>query len=162
MLGFALAFYKIFSHKPFINPAAAQVPCLNSCLKMLDLRDMYGDVREHFVDPLPLPLPLPGLVKRYQRKKKDNSSDEKVELVRLCDADKDPGSGAEEDCPLLIDEDIDTGAVSVFKGSPKGKDLGARERRNGAARSSVENSWEELKRTPSPAEIDMKNFQTNN
>ena len=123
---------------------------------------MYGDVREHFVDPLPLPLPLPGLVKRYQRKKKDDSLDGKVELVHLCNADKDPGSEAEEDCPLLIDEDIDTGAVSVFKGSSKGKDLGARERCNGAARSSVENSREELKRTPSPPETDMKIFKINN
>lgn len=42
----AIAHYFVFSHKPFINPAAAQVPCLDSCLKMLDVRDVGGDVRE--------------------------------------------------------------------------------------------------------------------
>ena len=42
----AIAHYFVFSHKPFINPAAAQVPCLASCLKMLDVRDVGGDVRE--------------------------------------------------------------------------------------------------------------------
>lgn len=42
----AFAHYFVFSHKPFINPAAAQVPCLASCLKMLDVRDVGGDVRE--------------------------------------------------------------------------------------------------------------------
>lgn len=42
----AIVHYFVFSHKPFINPAAAQVPCLASCLKMLDIRDVGGDVRE--------------------------------------------------------------------------------------------------------------------
>jgi len=42
----AVAHYFVFTHKPFVNPAAAQVPCLASCLKMLDVRDVGGDVRE--------------------------------------------------------------------------------------------------------------------
>jgi len=42
----AIAHYFVFSHKPFVDPAAAQVPCLASCLKMLDVRDVGGDVRE--------------------------------------------------------------------------------------------------------------------
>lgn len=56
MLLFAIAHYFIFSHKPYVDPAAAQVPCITSCLWMLDVRDVYGDVKEHFVDPLPRPL----------------------------------------------------------------------------------------------------------
>ncbi len=56
MLLFAIAHYFIFSHKPFVDPAAAQVPCVTSCLWMLDVRDVYGDVKEHFVDPIPRPL----------------------------------------------------------------------------------------------------------
>ena len=42
----AIAHYFVFSHKPYVDPAAAQVPCLASCLKMLDVRDVGGDVRE--------------------------------------------------------------------------------------------------------------------
>ncbi|XP_065886088.1 transmembrane protein 184C-like [Dysidea avara] len=42
----AIAHYFVFSHKPYVDPAAAQVPCLASCLKMLDVRDVSGDVRE--------------------------------------------------------------------------------------------------------------------
>lgn len=55
MLVAAVAHYFVFSHKPFIDPAAAQVPCLASCLCMLDVRDVYGDVKTHFVDPIPRP-----------------------------------------------------------------------------------------------------------
>ena len=55
MLFFAITHYFVFSHKPFINPEAAQIPCIASCIRMLDVRDVYGDVREHFVDPIPLP-----------------------------------------------------------------------------------------------------------
>ena len=32
-----------------------QVPCLTLCLRMLDVRDVYGDVKTHFVDPIPKP-----------------------------------------------------------------------------------------------------------
>lgn len=55
MLFFALAHYFVFSHKPYIDPAAAQVPCIATCLRMLDVRDVADDVKEHFVDPLPRP-----------------------------------------------------------------------------------------------------------
>ena len=55
MLLFAIAHYFVFSHKPYIDPAAAEVPCIATCLRMLDVRDVAGDVKEHFVDPLPRP-----------------------------------------------------------------------------------------------------------
>jgi hypothetical protein len=55
MLFFAIAHYFVFSHKPYIDPAAAQVPCIATCLRMLDIRDVAGDLKEHFVDPLPRP-----------------------------------------------------------------------------------------------------------
>ena len=55
MVFFAIAHYYVFSHKPYIDPAAAQVPCIATCLRMLDVRDVADDVRQHFVDPLPRP-----------------------------------------------------------------------------------------------------------
>ena len=55
MLLFAIAHYFVFSHKPYIDPAAAQAPCIHSCLRMLDVRDVAGDMKEHFVDPIPRP-----------------------------------------------------------------------------------------------------------
>ena len=55
MLLFAIAHYFVFSHKPYVDPAAAQAPCIHSCLRMLDVRDVADDVREHFVDPIPKP-----------------------------------------------------------------------------------------------------------
>ena len=55
MLVAAVAHYFVFSHKPYVNAAAAQVPCFTSCLRMLDVRDVYGDVKTHFVDPIPRP-----------------------------------------------------------------------------------------------------------
>ena len=55
MVFFAIAHIYVFSHKPYIDPAAAQVPCIATCLRMLDIRDVADDVREHFVDPLPRP-----------------------------------------------------------------------------------------------------------
>lgn len=55
MLIAAIGFYFIFSHKPYVDPAAAQIPCLSSFLSMVDVRDIYGDVKENFVDPLPVP-----------------------------------------------------------------------------------------------------------
>lgn len=51
MLVAAIAHYYIFSHKPYIDPAAAHVPCVTSCLRMFDVKDMAEDVKEHFVDP---------------------------------------------------------------------------------------------------------------
>lgn len=55
MLLFAIAHYFVFSHKPFIDPAAAQAPCVHSCFRMLDVRDVAGDMKEHFVDPISRP-----------------------------------------------------------------------------------------------------------
>lgn len=55
MLLFAVAHYFVFSHKPYIDPAAAEVPCIAACLRMLDVRDVAGDVKKHFVDPIPRP-----------------------------------------------------------------------------------------------------------
>ena len=52
---FAIAHYFVFSHKPYIDPAATQAPCIHSCLRMLDVRDVAGDMKEHFVDPIPRP-----------------------------------------------------------------------------------------------------------
>ena len=53
MLFFAITHYFVFSHKPYVDPAAAQAPCIHSCLRMLDVRDVADDMREHFVDPIP-------------------------------------------------------------------------------------------------------------
>lgn len=55
MLLFAVAHYFTFSHKPYVDPAAAEVPCITACLRMLDVRDVAGDIKEHFVDPIPRP-----------------------------------------------------------------------------------------------------------
>lgn len=55
MLLFAIAHYFVFSHKPYVDPAAAQAPCIHSCLRMLDIRDVADDMRKHFVDPIPRP-----------------------------------------------------------------------------------------------------------
>ncbi len=55
MFFFAIAHYFAFSHRPYIDPAAAEVPCISTCFRMLDVRDVADDVREHFVDPIPRP-----------------------------------------------------------------------------------------------------------
>ncbi len=73
MLLFALAHYFVFSHKPFVDPAAAQAPCIASCLKMLDVRDVADDVKEHFVDPLPRPK-LPTITRRSRSKRGDEET----------------------------------------------------------------------------------------
>ena len=72
MLLFAIAHYSVFSHKPYVDPAAAQVPCIHSCLRMLDIRDVADDMREHFVDPIPRPS-LDRI--KIQRKSRDKSDD---------------------------------------------------------------------------------------
>ena len=72
MLLFAIAHYFVFSHKPYVDPAAAQAPCLHSCLQMLDIRDVADDMREHFVDPIPRPS-LDRI--KIQRKSRDKSDD---------------------------------------------------------------------------------------
>lgn len=79
----AIAFYFIFSHRPYIDRAAAQVPCLDSCLRTMDIRDIYGDVKENFVDPIPVPrLPnrLPG---RWNRVKGEPEEKEDVPLLSV-------------------------------------------------------------------------------
>lgn len=55
MFFFAIAHYFVFSHRPFIDPAAARAPCIHSCLRMLDVRDVADDMKEHFVDPISRP-----------------------------------------------------------------------------------------------------------
>ena len=70
MLLFALAHYFVFSHKPFVDPAAAKAPCIASCLRMLDVRDVADDVKEHFVDPIPRPK-LPTITRRNKTKRGD-------------------------------------------------------------------------------------------
>ena len=72
MLLFAIAHYFVFSHKPYMDPAAAQVPCIHSCLRMLDIRDVADDMREHFVDPIPRPS-LDRI--KIRRKSRDKSDD---------------------------------------------------------------------------------------
>ena len=69
MLVFATAFYFVFSHRPYIDPAANQIPCLQSFIEMVDVRDIYGDVRENFVDPIP----VPGLPRRWGRERRDHA-----------------------------------------------------------------------------------------
>ena len=83
MLVAAISFYFIFSHKPYIDPAATQIPCLQSFIEMVDVRDIYGDVKENFVDPIPIPrLPV-----RLTRERQVNHNDlEMKPLLR-----RDPG-----------------------------------------------------------------------
>ena len=64
MLIAAIGFYFIFSHRPYIDSAATQIPCLQSFIEMVDVRDIYDDVRENFVDPIP----VPRLPKRWTTK----------------------------------------------------------------------------------------------
>lgn len=63
----SIAFYFIFSHKPYIDPAAARIPCLDPIINMMDVRDIYGDVRENFVDPIPVPRLPRSLPRRWYR-----------------------------------------------------------------------------------------------
>ena len=65
-----------------MDPAAAQVPCIASCLKMLDIRDVADDVKEHFVDPIPRPkLALPTIKRRNRFGKQETGSDERRSLL---------------------------------------------------------------------------------
>ena len=66
----ACGFYFVFSHKLHIDPAAAQVLCFRSFVGMVNVRDIYGDVRENFVDPIPIPR-LPLLPRRQDRPQKE-------------------------------------------------------------------------------------------
>ena len=70
MLLFAIAHYFVFTHQPYVDPAAAQAPCIHSCLRMLDIRDVADDMKEHFVDPIPRPS-----FKKTRRKSGDKSDD---------------------------------------------------------------------------------------
>ena len=116
MLVAAVAFYFIFSHKPYIDPAAAQVPCFASCLRMMDVRDIYGDVKENFVDPIPVPrVPrLPGLPVRYSRKKLNNVVEinlEDIPLLRGNESGEDEGKirrlgGGEDSLVQLSVKDV--------------------------------------------------------
>lgn len=74
MLLFAIAHLFIFSHRPFVNPAASQVPCVTSCFLMLDIRDVYSDVKHHFVDPIP----IPNLISFRRREINGQYADEQV------------------------------------------------------------------------------------
>lgn len=73
MFLFALAHYFVFSHTSFVDPAAARAPCIASCLRMLDVRDVADDVKEHFVDPLPRPK-LPTITRRNRSKRDDEET----------------------------------------------------------------------------------------
>ena len=81
MLVAAIAHYFVFSHKPFVDPAAAQVPCVTSCLRMLDIRDVYGDVKEHFVDPIPRPKIPRFRVGKRSRMAEVEENEEEEEVV---------------------------------------------------------------------------------
>ena len=84
MLVFALAHYFIFSHKPYVDPAAAQVPFVSACLRMLDVRDVAGDIKEHFVDPIPRP---DFRIRRHRQGNHGNdSSSENLPLLKAEDA----------------------------------------------------------------------------
>ena len=71
MLLFAIAHYFVFSHKPYVDPAAARAPCIHSCLRMLDVRDVADDMKEHFVDPISRPS-----FERIRRRFGDKSEEE--------------------------------------------------------------------------------------
>lgn len=73
MFLFALAHYFVFSHKPFVDPAAASAPCIASCLRMLDVRDVADDMKEHFVDPIPRPK-LPTITRRNRPNRTDEET----------------------------------------------------------------------------------------
>lgn len=73
MLLFAIAHYFVFSHKPFVDPAAAQALCIHSCLRMLDVRDVAGDMKEHFVDPIPRPS-FQRLKQRFRERSSNSAS----------------------------------------------------------------------------------------
>ena len=100
MLVAAIAHYFVFSHKPFVDRAAAQVPCVTSCLRMLDIRDIYGDVKEHFVDPIPRPkIPMLRMKRRArtevgETRNKEGEEGEEEEEVEV-------RGGASEVVPLL-------------------------------------------------------------
>ena len=83
MLVAAIAHYFVFSHKPFVDPAAAQVPCVTSCLRMLDIRDVYGDVKEHFVDPIPRPKIPRFRVGKRSRVAEVEENEEEEEVVEV-------------------------------------------------------------------------------
>lgn len=101
MLLFAIAHYFIFSHKPYIDPAAAQVPCVASCLRMLDVRDVAGDMKEHFVDPIPRPsLPRLGSKQRV-------SSSEAAPLLTS------EGPGYESDSQTLVGSKEMSASIAV-------------------------------------------------
>ena len=70
MLVPSIAFYFVFSHKLYIDPATAQVPYFRSFVGMVDVRDIYGDVWENFVNPIPIPQ-LPSLPRRQDRPQKE-------------------------------------------------------------------------------------------
>uniref|UniRef100_A0A1X7U485 Uncharacterized protein n=1 Tax=Amphimedon queenslandica TaxID=400682 RepID=A0A1X7U485_AMPQE len=54
MLAFAIAFYFFFSHKPYIDRAAAQVPCLVISTDSEHERHLLGHQRELYrPDPCP-------------------------------------------------------------------------------------------------------------
>ena len=89
MLVAAIAHYFVFSHKPFVDPAAAQVPCVTSCLRMLDIRDVYGDVKEHFVDPIPRPkMPRFRVRKRSQTAEVEENEEEEEEEEEEVEAEQ--------------------------------------------------------------------------
>lgn len=96
MLIAAVGFYFIFSHKPYIDPAATQIPCIQSFIEMIDVRDIYGDVRENFVDPIP----VPGLPRRWNRKRPGESQEE-IPLINMPKAGTGYESG-EENGPSIL------------------------------------------------------------
>ena len=94
MLVASIAFYFVFSHKPYIDPAAAQVPCFQSFVGMVDVRDIYGDVRENFVDPIPIPR-LPSLPGRRDRLQKEQTVED-LPLLNLTGKDSRGYESSEE------------------------------------------------------------------
>lgn len=98
MLLFAIAHYFVFSHKPYVDLAAAEVPCLATCFRMLDIRDIAGDVKEHFVDPIPRP--------KFRTGKVGDGTDAERGGVGG------GGGGNRENSPLLKNH-ISNGTVSV-------------------------------------------------
>lgn len=99
MLVAAIAHYFVFSHKPFVDRAAAQVPCVTSCLRMLDIRDIYGDVKEHFVDPIPRPkIPMLRMKRRARTEVGETRNEEEEEGE---DEEVEVRGGASEVVPLL-------------------------------------------------------------
>lgn len=128
MLVAAIGFYFIFSHKPYIDPAATQIPCIQSFIEMIDVRDIYGDVRENFVDPIP----VPGLPRRWRRP--PGESQEEIPLINMPRAGSVGGYESGEENGPIIERQHGEGIAASRPDRPSG----VRPERLGSGEASLE------------------------